>query len=93
MKSQRDINVKLAAAGYLLALVRGIVEEPDSVKVEATTDVHGLQLIIHATENDKRFVIGIKAMVLMSIIKIMDMWGRKNKVPVHVSVPRSEKNA
>lgn len=74
---------------YLSTLLRGIVEYPEEVKIDRTTDEMGVLLSVNVSRNDMGKVIGKSGTKAKEIRSIMNSFGfiKKEKISVRINEP------
>jgi hypothetical protein len=64
---------------YIEAVIRGIVDEPDAVRVERKVDERGTLYVVDVGEKDRGAVIGRKGEVANAIRSLVRVVGGKEK--------------
>ena len=75
-----------AAGAVLDYVVRSIVDEPDSVRIETDHDRRGLMLRVHVAPDDMGKVIGRRGRVAQSIRTLVRAAGAKEGVEANVDI-------
>ena len=75
---------------YLEYIVRGIVNVPDAVSVERTTDDRGVLMSIRVDQSDMAIVIGRAGAVAQSLRTLMRIVGKKSNALISVKVLEPE---
>ena len=74
------------AKDFVLKIVRGIVNKPDDVRVEATEDEMGVLLRVSVNKEDMGIVIGRQGVNAGAIKILAKLYGYCNKLRISVKI-------
>ena len=64
---------------YTTKILQMLVDDPDAVKVDMSTNEQGIELVAHVNPKDAAFVIGKSGSTIMSIRRLLRVLGSKHK--------------
>lgn len=71
---------------YLEMLVKGIVNNPNDVKVERTIDERGVLLTLHINQSDMGYVIGREGQTARALRTLLRIVGAKSNARVNLKI-------
>ncbi len=77
---------KLEAQAYLAALIAGLVNDQESVRVSVSGECNNLILAINAPYETRRFIIGRRGRIIESVRDILHSYGARTSLKIEVRV-------
>lgn len=75
---------------FVEAIIKGIVSNPDAVKVDRTVDERGVLLSVNVDQTDIGYVIGKKGQTVNAIRTLAKVIGAKNNARVNLKIIEPE---
>jgi len=75
---------------FVEAIIKGIVSNPDAVKVDRTVDERGVLLSVNVDQPDIGYVIGKKGQTVNAIRTLAKVVGAKNNARVNLKIIEPE---